>query len=167
MGARRLEEVGAGDQGIMFGYASDESAELMPLTHCLASQLVGPASVALTAAREALVAGQHRGGGDTVCDCSVPAFIATLRGVAESLPKQRQQPCARATQAMRLAQVRKDGTLPWLRPDGKTQVGANRQSRSVQLAWVVSEAAARLHGCLAFQNLGCLLRQCEPTSPQK
>lgn len=39
MGTKTLEEVGAGDQGIMFGYATDETPELMPLTHVLATQI--------------------------------------------------------------------------------------------------------------------------------
>lgn len=63
LGTKTLEEIGAGDQGHMFGYATDETDELMPLTHVLATQL-----------------------------------------------------------GHRLTVVRKDGTVPWLRPDGKTQV---------------------------------------------
>jgi len=63
MGTKALEDIGAGDQGIMFGYATDEHESLMPLTLVLAHRL-----------------------------------------------------------GHRLTVVRKDGTCPWVLPDGKTQV---------------------------------------------
>jgi S-adenosylmethionine synthetase len=37
--AAKIEDLGAGDQGIMFGYATDETETMMPLTHMLATQL--------------------------------------------------------------------------------------------------------------------------------
>ena len=70
MGTKALEEIGAGDQGIMFGYATDESeayaeykGKFMPMTLMLANAI-----------------------------------------------------------GYRLTEVRKNGTCPWVRPDGKTQV---------------------------------------------
>ena len=96
----------------MFGYATDETPELMPLTHVLATQL----GYKLTEAREG-ARGRGAAAAAVAASCAVPRPPGPAAGATLTAPL----PCA-PLPAARPPQVRKNGTCPWLRPDGKTQV---------------------------------------------
>ena len=59
MGTKALEDVGAGDQGHMFGYATDETEQLMPLTHVLSTQIGYRLTEVSCSATVSLQAGLH------------------------------------------------------------------------------------------------------------
>ena len=135
MGTKALEEVGAGDQGHMFGYATDETEQLMPLTHVLATQLgYRLTEVCLTLSNEADLSACPAQQLALQCPSpqtavAVPGRLAALQTwQMQLLPPLRAAPVllqpVRCTTQPRSCwlQARKNGTCPWLRPDGKTQV---------------------------------------------
>ena len=99
------EEIGAGDQGHMFGYATDETPEYMPLTHVLATQL----GFQLTKARRHLLRTRSAAQRFRLSSARRPSWYGDA---APRAP----------------LQVRKDGTLSWVRPDGKIQVTVEYKS---------------------------------------
>ena len=132
MGTKALEEVGAGDQGHMFGYATDETEQLMPLTHVLATQL----GYRLTEVGLVPQDGSNSGCCSWESEhCKLTADSVACSGVLATV----QLACEAAGTCLisssscnqtfvsfvstaGQAQARKNGTCPWLRPDGKTQV---------------------------------------------
>ena len=99
-----LDKIGAGDQGMMFGYASNETPELMPLPISLAHRL----SRRLTEVLDKIGAGDQ-GMMFGYASNETPELMPLPISLAHRLSR-------------RLTEVRKDGTLTYLRPDGKTQV---------------------------------------------
>ncbi|MBI5178232.1 MAG: methionine adenosyltransferase [Nitrospinae bacterium] len=91
------EETGAGDQGLMFGYATNETPEYMPIPLLLAHKLTA-----------------------------------------------------------QLAKVRKNGTLPWLRPDGKSQVTVeyvNKKAHRIEAVVISTQHADSVDNATIYKEV--------------
>lgn len=101
------QQTGAGDQGMMFGYACDETPELLPMPIALAHRMT-----------------------------------------------------------RRMSELRKNGTFPWMRPDGKTQVSVSYEDGrpiSVDAVVVSTQHAADVdQGTIRDAMLEHVVRQCIP-----
>merc|ERR1711913_27495 len=116
-------DVGAGDQGIMFGYASDETADCMPLTHSMATRLgkkltdVRKHGEPLKATRCKEVAGY------TGPDATAPSMEEMNKLIVEKVVKATLQEIKLKNGSTAMTLFSDDNTHLYINPSGKFIIG--------------------------------------------